>query len=194
MTVRTVRVHEARDVAQAVLRGLPSRWRHTVGVARRAEELAATLDADDGEQLVAAAWLHDIGYAGDLVDTGFHSLDGARFLDRHRWPSRISALVAHHSGAVFVATARGLDHELRRYPREESSVSDALTYADQTTGPNGERMAVARRMADMLRRHGPESPSACVHHVRGPYLLAVAERVERRLRSSGVSRAGDPRR
>src|SRR6266508_2813515 len=134
MTVRTVRVHEARDVAQAVLSGLPSRWRHTVGVARCAEELAATLDADDGEQLVAAAWLHDIGYAEDLVDTGFHPLDGARFLDRHRWPSRISALVAHHSGAAFVATARG------------------------------------------------------------PYLLAVAERVERQLRSSGVSRAGDPRR
>src|SRR6266511_3838518 len=156
MTVRTVRVHEARDVAQAVLSGLPSRWRHTVGVARCAEELAATLDADDGEQLVAAAWLHDIGYAEDLVDTGFHPLDGARFLDRHRWPSRISALVAHHSGAAFVATARGLDHE--------------------------------------LRRHGPESPNACVHHVRGPYLLAVAERVERQLRSSGVSRAGDPRR
>ena len=29
---------------------------------------------------MAAAWLHDIGYAEELLDTGFHPLDGARFL------------------------------------------------------------------------------------------------------------------
>src|SRR6266511_1051287 len=90
MTVRTVRVHEARDVAQAVLSGLPSRWRHTVGVARCAEELAATLDADDGEQLVAAAWLHDIGYAEDLVDTGFHLLAVAERVERQLRYSGVS--------------------------------------------------------------------------------------------------------
>ncbi len=32
------------------------------------------------EALVAAAWLHDIGYAPEVTDTGFHPLDGARYL------------------------------------------------------------------------------------------------------------------
>ena len=27
-----------------------------------------------------AAWLHDVGYAPSLVETGLHALDGARFL------------------------------------------------------------------------------------------------------------------
>jgi hypothetical protein len=35
----------------------------------------------------------------------------------------------------------------------------------------------------MLRRHGPDSVNARVHHARGPYLLDVAKRVERRLPS-----------
>ena len=179
--MRPVRVHDARDIARVVLADLPDRWRHTVGVARRAEELAATVPDEDREDLVAAAWLHDIGYAEELIDTGFHPLDGARFLDRHLWPVRVSGLVARHSGAAFVAEARGLGDALAVYPNEESPVSDALTYADQTVGPDGCRVAVDRRMADMLRRHGPDSPNASVHHVRAPYLRAVADRVEWRL-------------
>jgi hypothetical protein len=39
-------------------------------------------------------------------------------------------------------------------------VADALTYADQTTGPDGHQMDVADRLAEMLRRHGPDSPNA----------------------------------
>jgi putative nucleotidyltransferase with HDIG domain len=179
--LRPVRVHDARDIARVVLGDLPDRWQHTVGVARRAEEVATTVPAEDREDLVAAAWLHDIGYAEELVDTGFHPLDGARFLDRHLWPPRVSALVAHHSGAAFVADARGLSAELGAYPREESAVADALTYADQTVGPDGCGVALERRMADMLRRRGPDSPNALVHHVRAPYLRAVADRVEWRV-------------
>jgi hypothetical protein len=49
-------------------------------------------------------------------------------------------------------------------------LADALTYADQTTGPNGEPMTIEARISDMLRRHGPNSPNAKVHPERGPYL------------------------
>lgn len=83
---------------------------------------------------VAAAWLHDIGYGAAAVRTGLHPLDGADFLDSHGWPERLSALVAHHSGARFVADELGLGLSMRRYPYESSTVSDALTYADQTIG------------------------------------------------------------
>ncbi|WP_306750850.1 hypothetical protein [Saccharothrix yanglingensis] len=42
-------------------------------------------------------------------------------------------------------------------------------------------MSVQDRFADVLDRHGPDSPNARAHHLRGPYLLAVAERAEARL-------------
>lgn len=174
-------VAAARAEAWRLLAELPERWSHTVGVARRAERLCAAVGEAEREVVVAAAWLHDVGYAEPLRDTGFHPLDGARHLDRRDWPARIAALVAHHSGACFVARARGLEPELAWYEREESGVADLLTYADQTVGPGGVRMDVHTRIADMLRRHGPGSANALVHHLRGPHLLAVAGRVERRL-------------
>jgi putative nucleotidyltransferase with HDIG domain len=179
LTSAPVRVHDARDLAQVLLDGQAERWRHTIGVARRAEQLAAVVDGE-AELLIAAAWLHDIGYSPVVHDTGFHPLDGARYLDRRRWPSRLAALVAHHSGACFVASAIGLEAELGVYPREVSPVSDALTYADQTVGPGGRRMTLQERVTDMLRRHGPDSPNARVHAARWPYLLEVAERVRSR--------------
>jgi putative nucleotidyltransferase with HDIG domain len=182
-----VRVSAARDLAWRVIGGLESRWLHTAAVARRAEELFDTVPEDDRDVLVAAAWLHDVGYGELARDTGFHPLDGARLLDRRRWPARISALVANHSGACLVAPEWGLAEELSTYPDEASAVSDALTYADQTTGARGERLDITDRIADMLRRHGPGSPNARVHHVRGPLLLATAERVEHRLRRLALS-------
>ena len=182
-------VEQARGLAKRLLAGLPDRWRHTVAVAGRAEEVSATVDPGDRRLLTAAAWLHDVGYAPRIAGTGFHPLDGARFLDRHGWPPRLCALVAHHSGAHFVARALGLDIPLRRYADKRSAVSDALAYADQTVGAHGERLTISERHADMLRRHGPHSPNAAVHSSRAPYLSAAAERVERRLRETPDDRA-----
>ena len=174
------RINEARQVAGHLLADLPERWHHTVGVAERAHELAAALHVDR-YVVVAAAWLHDIGYSPAIRDTGFHPLDGARHLTRHGWPLRISALVAHHSGARFVAQARGVHDLLLAYPPEETLVADTVTYADQTVGPGGRRMDIRQRIADMLQRHGPNSPNAAAHNLREPYLLGIADRVERHL-------------
>ncbi|MFG1602751.1 HD domain-containing protein [Actinoplanes sp. NPDC049265] len=174
-------VHKARDVAQILLAGLPERWRHTIGVARRAEHAGATVDPAESEVLEAAAWLHDIGYAPELRDSGFHPLDGARHLAATGWSDRIAGLVGHHSAAFCVAEVRGLAAELARFPHEVSPVSDALTYADQTVGPNGRFMNFDQRLADMLERHGPHSPNAAAHTKRSPLLRAAVERVERRL-------------
>jgi hypothetical protein len=91
-------------------------------------------------------------------------------------------LVAHHSGARFLAAARGLADELAAYPDHGGWVTDVLTYADQTVGPGGESVSISRRHEEMLRRHGPDSWHAEVDHLRWPYLQAVADRVEHRLR------------
>ena len=76
---------------------------------------------------------------------------------------------------------RGLADATAAYPQEESALADAVTYADQTTGPDGQAMSVAERVADMLRRHGPQSPNARAHPRRTPYLQSVAERVQGRI-------------
>ncbi|MFF5225376.1 HD domain-containing protein [Dactylosporangium sp. NPDC000521] len=186
MVRQRVDVTAARGLAEALLTDLPQRWAHTAGVAARAAELCAALgpamSPADRDRVVAAAWLHDIGYAGPVRDTGFHPLDGARFLRGAGWSARINALVAHHSGACHVAEIRGLRHELAEFPRELSLVADALTYADQTVGPDGTRVDVRTRMAEMLSRHGATSDNARVHHLRAPDILATAARVEHHLR------------
>ncbi|WP_229795539.1 HD domain-containing protein [Saccharothrix coeruleofusca] len=174
-------VAHARALTEELLAGLPDRARHCAGVAARAAELAPAVPRRDRELLIAAAWLHDIGYAEAVVDTGFHPLDGARYLRRHGWPPRLCALVANHSGARLVARVVGVADGLAEFPQEVSPVADALTYADQTVDSRGRRVAIGQRLADMLRRHGPDSPNARVHDRREPLLLAAADRVERLL-------------
>lgn len=175
-------VERARDLAHDLLGPVGTRWPHTKAVAARAAEVAGTVPAVDRDLLVATAWLHDIGYAPSCVDTGFHAVDGARYLARRGWPARLVALVAHHSGARFVADANGAGDALDEFRYERSSVSDALTYADQTSGPAGQSMDFDDRLAEMLRRHGPDSVQAQVHQVRAPYLRESVTRVRRRLR------------
>ena len=55
------------------------------GAAARARSLATVLGAD-ANLVEAAAWLlHDIDYAPNLVVTGLHALDGARYLRDARY-------------------------------------------------------------------------------------------------------------
>jgi HD-like signal output (HDOD) protein len=176
------RLRVASEFAGYILAPLPDRWLHTQAVARRAEQMAVTVDSSDRGVLVAAAWLHDIGYSPLARDTGFHPLDGARYLEAHGWPTRIIGLVAYHSGAEFLAGAYGLTEHLAQFPQEHSAVADALTYADQTTGPHGELMSLDDRRAEALARHGAESAQTAVRHTREPVLVAIGRRVESRLR------------
>src|SRR6266700_498716 len=93
---------------------LPRRWAHVQGVAAQARSLASIL-GDDAELLEAAAWLHDIGYSPELVETGFHPLDGARYLrDVQHADPVLCSLVGHHSCAIIEAEERGLAGELSR--------------------------------------------------------------------------------
>ncbi|WP_285629349.1 HD domain-containing protein [Actinoallomurus iriomotensis] len=148
----------ARDLARQLLeRPLPRRWAHTQGVAGRAESLAPLL-AGEADLLAAAAWLHDIGYSPEIVDTGFHSLDGARYLrDVHGADERLCRLVAHHSCATYEATERGLhDTLVAEFDPERPELAEALTYCDMTTGPDGIHLDVADRLAEIHSRYGPE--------------------------------------
>jgi hypothetical protein len=92
-----------------------------------------------GELLMAAAWLHDIGYAPRVAVTGFHPLDGARFCAIKGADVRLASLVAHHSCAVHEARVRRLEEVLlAEFEWDDSLTYDALVFCDLTTGPDGE--------------------------------------------------------
>ncbi|MFE1849073.1 HD domain-containing protein [Streptomyces sp. NPDC059489] len=171
----------AAELAESLLPPLGNRWLHTQAVAARAQGVSAAVSEADRSLLVAAAWLHDIGYAPELRDTGFHPLDGARYLEQLGAPMRLVRLVAHHSGAVYEAEQRGLSSELSVYEREDSPVLDALIYADMTTGPAGQSFAFGRRMDEILERYEVGSVVHTAISKARPYLAAAVERTAARL-------------
>jgi putative nucleotidyltransferase with HDIG domain len=173
---------EARDLAERLLSpSLPRRWSHVSSVAQRAEEIAAPLGLRS-DLLVSAAWLHDIGYAPPVVGTGFHPLDGARYLRSLGYPDRLTSLVAHHSRALLEAEIRGLDAELvREFPQEESATADALWFCDMTTGPDGEYVPVRERLAEIRKRYGPGDVVTCFIDRAEADLIAAVQRTEERL-------------
>jgi hypothetical protein len=172
--------------AEHRLSPLESRWAHTQGVAARAHALAPAVPEDDRQVLVAAAYLHDIGYATDLADSGFHPLDGARWL-RAQGQKRLACLVAHHSGARFEAAVRGLADELDAFPEERSLTADTLSYCDLTTDPDGWPVTPTSRLASIDARYGADSDVVRGTQAAARELEALIARVEARLAGSGVA-------
>lgn len=180
-------VANARTLAERQLaKALPRRWEHVQAVAAKAGRVASVLRPEDRPVLVASAWLHDIGYAPTVRDTGFHPLDGARWLRDHGWDARIAALVAHHSCALTEADERGMADDLvDEFPREDSDVTDALWYADMTTGPDGQDFDVLDRLAEIRSRYGPDHVVTRFWARAEPEIVAAVRRVEQRFADAG---------
>lgn len=147
----------AEQQAAALLTGLGDRWGHVQAVAAQARRVSAALAPEDRPYLIAAAWLHDVGYAPPLNRLGFHPVDGARYV-RQQGQERLASLVAYHSGARFEAEERGLVDALAEFVPEDGPLLDALTYADMTTGPAGQRVDLEERIAEILERYPPDDP------------------------------------
>jgi putative nucleotidyltransferase with HDIG domain len=172
----------ARDLSERLLAvALPDRWAHSLSVAAKAEELRGLLH-DDTEVVETAGWLHDIGYAPDVRATGFHALDGARYLRdvTHAVPV-VCTLVAHHTCATIEAETRGLkDVLLTEFPLDDADTADlldALTYCDMSVGPTGESLPPESRLEEILARYLPEDPVHQSISRAGPTLLATHRRV-----------------
>jgi hypothetical protein len=182
----------AERLARAFLqRPLPRRWAHVQGVAVRARSLALVL-GPEADLMEATAWLHDIGYAPDLATTGFHPLDGARYLrDTRHADTMLCRLVAHHSCAIIEAGER----ELAGVPSSEfepppDALSSVLTYCDMTTSPDGELVTVQTRLADIHDRYGPgHLVSRSVHRVT-PMILRAVEQTQDRVARRATRREG----
>ncbi|MEU8241793.1 HD domain-containing protein [Actinoplanes missouriensis] len=179
-------IERARDLARLLLaESIPRRWFHSQGVGRKAES-AAHLVGEDAAALVSAAWLHDVGYAPDLVVTGMHQLDGARYLrDVAQADELVCRLVAHHSCALIEGRNRGLSEELvSEFPPVEELLSDAITYADMTTTPDGEPVEVEQRLAEILSRYGNGDLVAESIREASPLIIGSVQRVSARLANS----------
>lgn len=156
---------------------LPHRWRHVRSVARRARWAAQRLTLPD--DLVAAAWLHDIGYAPELVETGFHPLDGARYLRRAGIDGQVVSLVAYHSCAEVEAEVRGLGDALAsEFSPGDPLLTDVLLYCDMTTGPDGDYIRPADRLVEIRGRYGPDHEVTRFVERAASEILTTAGRVE----------------
>lgn len=165
---------------------LPRRWAHVQGVGRRASGAASLFSIDDGKLLIGAALLHDVGYAPDLVATGFHPLDGALYLRGVGAPDRLVNLVAHHSCAKLEAELRGLSDKLAEFEDERTALRDALWWADMTTTPNGGKTTVAERVAEIQYRYGPNDLVSLFIRWAWDELNSAVERTEYRLQAAGI--------
>jgi len=148
----------ARSTARRLLADLPRKWTHSQAVGHKAERVALVIEPVDRPALIAAAWLHDIGYADVVRRSGLHQLDGARHLSQLGVPARVCALVAHHSGAASVAALMGLGPQLAEFPDERGPVRDALWYCDLTTSPRGLHVTLRARTAELRARRSPDDP------------------------------------
>ncbi|MEU2873767.1 HD domain-containing protein [Streptomyces olivoreticuli] len=167
---------------------LPRRWAHSLGVAKRAQDLRPILGSE-ADLLEAAAVLHDIGYAPALAKTGFHSLDGARFLrNQESADERVVRLVAHHTFALLEAEERGLREELAtEFEMEEPHLVDALICCDMTTTPDGKRTGSTERVEEIVRRYSPDSIVGRFIQRAAPGIHAAVTRVEQRLAGAGAA-------
>lgn len=171
----------AAEIAEHFVAPLGRRWLHVQAVAARAAELSPAVPPQDRDVLVAAAWLHDIGYSPEIGHTHFHPLDGARWLQKQGWSAEVVNLVAHHSGARFEAAERGMSQELAEFPFEDSPLLDALVAADLTTGPGGERYSYAERIDEILSRYAPDDPVHRTWVKARPVLAEAVDRTAKRL-------------
>jgi hypothetical protein len=162
-------------------RQLPVRWAHTQRVAAQARTLSPILGAD-ADQLEAAAWLHDVGYSPELAATGFHPLDGARFLRAEGADELVCVLVAHHTCAIVEAGQRGLAAELAaEFSRPRPDLDEALIYCDMTGGPDGTVMTVDARLAEIFSRYAPDHPVTHAIRHSAPTLVDSVHVVQARM-------------
>lgn len=187
-TLTPMEAHAARRLATELLRGLPRRLSHVIAVGETAESITASVGDPTGEQLVVAAFLHDIGYAPLVVDTGFHPLDGARYLRSRGIDEVVCQLVAYHSAAIVEAHLRGLSQPLTsEFADIDGDVSDALWYCDMVTAPDGQRCTIDERLDEIRERYGPNDVVTKFTYQAEPELRAAVTRVQKRLAKADMS-------
>jgi hypothetical protein len=169
----------AAALATRLLHALDGRLDHSATVAAQIVRAAALVEAEWRSPALDAAWLHDIGYHPDLALTGFHPLDGARWLRDHDWPDETCRLVAWHTQSLEEARLCGLATVLAaEFDPPPGLAASALAWADLTSSPNGERWDPKRRLAEILDRYPAGSVVHEATRASAPRLHAAITQIE----------------
>jgi hypothetical protein len=181
-------VRDAQTLAQSLLVDDQCRLAHVRGTGWIAGMAVSALGVDRPENVVAAAWLHDIGYAPAIARTGFHPLDGALFLARE-----VVLLVAHHSQAAVLAPYYGVQHLMALLDHAHGHADDVLTFSDLRAGADGLGADPRDRVEDMRRRHANQAfvPDE-VRATRYRMLLTAAARVNAAVNRATRARPSTP--
>jgi len=154
----------------------PRRRAHMTEVGRKTASAAVLVPPFLRGDLVVAGMLHDIGYAHP--HTGFHALDGARFLAASGFSRIVCSLVAWHSASEIEAQLRGIKasalHEFT-VDIDLDMAHSVIAWADMTTGPTGETVTVEERLDEIQSRYGPESLVSTFIDRATPRLLAAGQ-------------------
>ncbi|WP_224402155.1 HD domain-containing protein [Pseudonocardia sp. ICBG1034] len=179
-------IQAAYALAEASLaEWIPLRWRHVRSVHTRARQVGRMLTRGERRILEQSALLHDIGYSPFVAESGFHPLDGARYLQLSEFSNRVVNLVANHSCARIEARLRKIG-DLQTFPDEATATRDALWYCDATTGPSGESLTPDERWAEVRRRYGPDHLVSRFLDEAEPELRAAIYRTRERMLSAGL--------
>ena len=144
---------ELMDLFGDVLRPLKNdRRAHSLAVGRKVEAEAGRVRPSLRADLVAAAVLHDIGYAHP--DTGLHAVDGARFLAAEDFSPAVCNLVAHHTASTYEASERGVD-------LTDVRVEDRLAEISSRYGP-GDAVSRFIERARLVLLSAGQSPAGSI--------------------------------
>lgn len=149
---------------------------HSLAVGWKVESEVYRVPPSVRAELVAAAVLHDIGYAHPDID--LHALDGARFLAAQGFSRVVCNLVAHHTASTYEAIERGVHPAAYREFSVDQDLNEAhavLWWADMTTGPQGQDVTVEDRLDEICSRYGPEDIVTRFIERARPVLLAAGQ-------------------
>lgn len=152
--------NDPSDLVAELLGKTGTRLAHSVGVARRAEQLTTDWTTSKRKHVTTAAYLHDIGYSSKCRRTGWHPYDGALWLADNGYDLPLCQLVLWHTASWHEGRLRGLlDTAVTRFgPPDTNSIEVAvLTASDLLTGPTGQPLTIDERVDDIKNRYSSES-------------------------------------
>jgi hypothetical protein len=141
---------------------------------------------EDGDLLLAAAAVHDLGFGAEVaaLGVGFPAVDAARYLEKQGAPRRLAHLVAHSAYSALEGSLRGFEAEYADFEDERTPLRDALWYCCLTTGPDGDPMTLEERISEWSIRYAGDPVIARYAELAPPELRGALARTEALLQVS----------
>ena len=175
---------EAIDILKYTTKEELSRYKHLTACREFASELLDTLDISSNvkEKILNTILLHDIGYSEIISDTGYHFLDGYRYLINNHPNLCYHNAILLHSDFVNTCAEEYKDFVTKIY----NSVSDLefavlifLDYCDSHVDGMGNEVTLQGRWLDLKSRYEAEPEKLETLKDTFSYACYVETRVDR---------------